>query len=345
MKPNGVWFFIYFSPHWTVSRMYCMFSPLASMTHSPLLLLFFCLFLPATVFIKTLYNEGATPTHIPRQVLSFVPSSVYVSHNGNICKRLFNATIWTCESLLLFPLLLPGIVFTLLWGFLGFFLYETQVMSIGAIRYFWYSVWVRDPSRYRGAASVTVDTDLYNRTLFGSFIFETIPFLAVQIVNNELVNDGWTHFQILCAFVSGVMVANGLWQFVYLHFCKGKDWVEIPLSFFSENWPIYQWTHIPAAKWSLSSSSDHVESNCNTGLVNSATVEATGNLTLQKFSCDGELSTLLLPKAEVPKPANIEAGRQSQELKARLSCLENDNTVDNTISSTCDSVEEKPPPV
>ena len=169
--------------------------------------------LPATVFRYDLWVQGAVPRPLPWLP---IPETVYFPHNDNPPKAVFNFLLWFLEHVINLPVLIPGVLFRLFWFIFGFVLFETQVMSVGHVKFLWFGVWTGDWDHYGAMDIPTIDTAVFNRTLFASFLLDSVPMLTVQIINNSKLfpANEWGVFLILNLSLSSYAVTAGLWKYV-----------------------------------------------------------------------------------------------------------------------------------
>ena len=70
-----------------------------------------------------------------------------------------------------------------MWLFLGFYLYQIKMLSVGQVWTHWFRVWrCKDEGRLDSRA--LVDTEVMNEALFSAFVFETIPHLVLQAASH-----------------------------------------------------------------------------------------------------------------------------------------------------------------
>ena len=65
-------------------------------------------------------------------------------------------------------------------------------------------------------------------TMLSEFIFETIPQLMTQSVNNTYTNQWTSVFNITSIVLSGFVTLNGVWRFMYYSWWKGISLNQIP---------------------------------------------------------------------------------------------------------------------
>ncbi len=75
--------------------------------------------------------------------------------------------------------------FILLWFAIGLFLFASKVMAIRAVHNTWYYIWTGCSDH---DMTVEVDLALLNEALFAEFLFESLPQMIVQSMNNTLTS-------------------------------------------------------------------------------------------------------------------------------------------------------------
>lgn len=155
-------------------------------------------------------------------------------------KFFWNAFVWTVllitQIIIGLILVIPSIIHALgllIWFIFGVFLFASRAMAVGNIRKLWYSVWRMDKDYFSatGRQVVDVDTRILNHCVFAAFVYENIPFLIIQLINNTLTN-GWTTFTLVCFISTAYIVLDNFWTFVYYRHWKKYPLHKVPISSF-----------------------------------------------------------------------------------------------------------------
>ena len=111
-----------------------------------------------------------------------------------------------------------------LWFAAGLFLFATKVMAIRRVHNWWYHVWTGTDKHDK---EVEVDVALLNEALFAEFIFESLPQMVVQSMNNTLTQL-WNPIGIFSMCLSVAVMLNGLYRYGYYSFWLGYSIQNVP---------------------------------------------------------------------------------------------------------------------
>ena len=118
----------------------------------------------------------------------------------------------TIVSYIAWVLMMTG--FMGLWFAAGLFLFATKVMAIRRVHNWWYHVWTGTDKHDK---EVEIDVSLLNEALFAEFIFESLPQMVVQSMNNTLTQL-WNPIGIFSMCLSVAVMLNGLYRYGYYSF-------------------------------------------------------------------------------------------------------------------------------
>ena len=122
--------------------------------------------------------------------------------------------VWICMSTL----------FMTLWFTLGLFLFATKVMAIRRVHNWWYYVWTGCRNH---DTEIEIDISLLNEALFAEFLFESLPQMVVQSLNNTLTQL-WNPIGIFSMCLSVFVMLNGLYRYGYYSFWLGYSIQNVP---------------------------------------------------------------------------------------------------------------------
>ena len=111
-----------------------------------------------------------------------------------------------------------------LWFAIGLFLFATKVMAIRRVHNWWYHVWTGTDKHDK---EVEIDVSLLNEALFAEFIFESLPQMVVQSMNNTLTQL-WNPIGIFSMCLSVAVMLNGLYRYGYYSFWLGYSIQNVP---------------------------------------------------------------------------------------------------------------------
>jgi hypothetical protein len=138
------------------------------------------------------------------------------------------AIVFQLLTLVMWPLMLPvNILLLFLWFCAGVFLHMTKTITVGRVWSAWFRIWTNTDEHY---TDVDVDTEELNKCLQEEFYLETLPQVALQMVNNLLLEQ-FSPLAIFSLVFSFVMALNGCWKFVYFRYCVDNrlELAEIPI--------------------------------------------------------------------------------------------------------------------
>lgn len=158
------------------------------------------------------------------------------SHH-NLFMFLWEGMVWVVAILLQLLLILSypvkvllHITFLLLWLLLGFYLHMTKLMTIGTVWNLWIRWWTLSDSLQDELGFI--DTADFNWFIVLHCIFQSVPNLVVQAINNFLL-DEWSGLAILSAMGSGFMILSCVYRYSYWSFLvrEPKPLVDIPVDY------------------------------------------------------------------------------------------------------------------
>ncbi len=122
--------------------------------------------------------------------------------------------VWICMATL----------FMGLWFAAGLFLFATKVMAIRRVHNWWYYVWTGCRQHDK---QIEIDISLLNEALFAEFLFESLPQMVVQSMNNTLTQL-WNPIGIFSMCLSVSVMLNGLYRYGYYSFWLGYSIQNVP---------------------------------------------------------------------------------------------------------------------
>lgn len=131
--------------------------------------------------------------------------------------------------------------------------------AVGNVKYFWYTVWTGNSEFFGEGELVALDTEELNCSMFFGFLFDTIPLLVVQFLNNYYAHgaiDKWNDFLMVTFISSCYMALSGIWKCIYWRFYRGVSWKDVPVSMV--NLAIMKTLHIDPSSSKKSNSAYHV---------------------------------------------------------------------------------------
>ena len=111
-----------------------------------------------------------------------------------------------------------------LWFAAGLFLFATKVMAIRRVHNWWYYVWTGCRQHDK---EIEIDISLLNEALFAEFLFESLPQMVVQSMNNTLTQL-WNPIGIFSMCLSVAVMLNGLYRYGYYSFWLGYSIQNVP---------------------------------------------------------------------------------------------------------------------
>lgn len=162
--------------------------------------------------------QGSFPNHdsLPKLFMFWVLWALILALQG------ISFMIW---MFFLAPILLINSPIILTWAILGAYLYQTKCLAIGSSWNVWIAVWCGH-SKKKPCPFITeegkyphndppVDTVLMNESFYAGFIFEAIPQLIIQSINNYLTGE-WSWFALFSLASSCSMVCIGTYRYLGL---------------------------------------------------------------------------------------------------------------------------------
>lgn len=119
------------------------------------------------------------------------------------------------------PLVVP-------WAVFGIFLYMTKLFANKAIQDFWLSVWTGEAVKPSGEM---VDKKVLNESIFSEIVFESLPELILQSLNNQLLGE-WNIVGYISAANSALSVANGVYRVLYFKFYLKQNLVDVEVDLY-----------------------------------------------------------------------------------------------------------------
>jgi hypothetical protein len=118
-------------------------------------------------------------------------------------------------------------LFLVVWLFVGLFLYQTKMLAIGKVWNTWFYTWTQCNDYNK---EISLDASVLNESLFYEFLFETVPQIAIQSINNSLIYKGNIPPVSLFSLAMSIFIAiNGIYRYGYYLLWKGTKFDEIPL--------------------------------------------------------------------------------------------------------------------
>lgn len=165
------------------------------------------------LFLRHIYVIGATPRlpiPIPRALIFF--------ENHNIFSKFVITTMIST------PWLVINSLFLISWLFVGWVLYICKLMSVGKIEQVWLYIWTG--RRYRNLPKL--NQEFANWTVLGKILFESIPQLLIQTINNSLLSN-WTIVNKVSAACSILSILNGLYRLLFSKLFGSGDLLGAPI--------------------------------------------------------------------------------------------------------------------
>lgn len=137
-----------------------------------------------------------------------------------------------CAAPLLFCVyMLCHFAFIVVWLWVGFFLFQTKVIAITEVDFFWKVVWSGEvPKRDESEAYQMVDLSVLNQSLFLEFLLETLPQIVLQVYNQLKVEGHFTPVGWASTILSGAIMLNGAYRYGYYLFWWGLQFEQVPPS-------------------------------------------------------------------------------------------------------------------
>ena len=135
--------------------------------------------------------------------------------HDNLFTLTFEVLVWCVAVVLQIFTLFALPAFLLLWLVVGMILQLTQTITLSSMWNGWYLLWT-GTDKFSDTGTGGVDTEDLNYGILNHFLLEAVPGLALQAVNNTLM-DTWTTdaLAITSIVMSIVMCVNVLYRYFY----------------------------------------------------------------------------------------------------------------------------------
>ena len=110
-------------------------------------------------------------------------------------------------------------------------LYSTKVFAIGGVYNLWCWLWTGGND---DNITASLDTVILNESIYMEIAGETVPQVALQTINNYLINPNiadWGPVNLASLTVTLLNTLNGIWKIIYWKLMRGVNLVDIPISF------------------------------------------------------------------------------------------------------------------
>ena len=171
-------------------------------------------------------GEDALGDHIPYPTILGRRFSLLISfeHHDNLYVVVLELLTWAVAIALQAFTFLALPAFLVFWFFVGVFLQMTKTIAMGTVWNIWFYVWT-GYDLWQDTEG-TVDTEDLNYGLLSQFVFETVPHIILQSVNNTLL--GLLYIFVVCYIYC---------VFMYIFFCPdwfvSGTWVSDPIAILS----------------------------------------------------------------------------------------------------------------
>ena len=112
------------------------------------------------------------------------------------------------------------------WFILGCFLYVSKIIALGPVRNLWFKIWTGTDEF---ATETLLDGALLNTSIYSEQLYETLPQLMLQMINNMMLSR-WTPLGIFSIAFSIFNSISGLYRVFYYKISQKVDLVNIPVS-------------------------------------------------------------------------------------------------------------------
>lgn len=75
---------------------------------------------------------------------------------------------------------------------------------------------------------VVIDKHILNESLYSEILFESLPQIVLQVVNNVYLGTSWTFVSYISVVVSGINILNGIYRVAYYKYYLKINLVDIP---------------------------------------------------------------------------------------------------------------------
>ena len=181
-------------------------------------------FVPMMFFFYHLYK---TEVLMPGALLSLLNAALdafNIPSTSNDYSRVIKAT----SFILGIPLFIVLSPFIIPWVVFGLFLYMTKLFANKRIQNFWISVWTGMPP---ADSDEKVDIKVLNESIYSEIVFESLPELVLQSLNNQHMGD-WSLIGYMSVSLSALSVANGVYRVLYFKLYKGIDLVKVEVDLY-----------------------------------------------------------------------------------------------------------------
>jgi len=121
----------------------------------------------------------------------------------------------------------PTFVFSIVWFCFGLLLFATKAFAVCKVANFWVRYWTWDESHDRYFEGKIV-VDILNESIYTEILYETLPQIVLQVINNMLVEQ-WTLISIISTIISGIDMINGVYRFIFYKVYRKINLVDIPV--------------------------------------------------------------------------------------------------------------------
>lgn len=104
------------------------------------------------------------------------------------------------------------------------FLYQTKALAIGVVWSLWFRVWTSTDDHQ---VDEILNSALLHESVVVEFLFETLPQLAVQSINNTFMGN-WPPIGIFSTVLSALMAFNGVFYYGYYIIFLRRSFSEVP---------------------------------------------------------------------------------------------------------------------
>ena len=186
-----------------------------------------CFIAPNFVFCQILHRKNIQPflyTHFWRIK---IPTMLKFEEVDNIFKFVYTLVLYVLFLLPNLVLNTPTFVFSIVWFCFGLLLFATKAFAVCKVANFWVRYWTWDESHDRYFEGKIV-VDILNESIYTEILYETLPQIILQVINNMLVEQ-WTLISIISTTISGIDMINGVYRFIFYKVYRKINLVDIPV--------------------------------------------------------------------------------------------------------------------
>ena len=186
-----------------------------------------CFIAPNFVFCQILYRKNIQPflyTHFWRIK---IPNFLKFEEVDNIFKFVYTLVLYIVFLLPNLVLNAPTFVFSIVWFCFGLLLFATKAFAVCKVANFWVRFWTWDESHDRYFEGKIV-VDILNESIYTEILYETLPQIVLQVINNMLVEQ-WTLISIISTIISGIDMINGVYRFIFYKVYRKINLLDIPV--------------------------------------------------------------------------------------------------------------------